>query len=396
MSKQLGDCWHCKRAVVEGQYINIAEMTYHAPCFKCNRCEKNLYGKQFAAVGDPKTPTWKIYCNECDTLNASKTEVNYKDDRTTDEKRKNPAQKPIPKPPREPSPPPQPKKREYSAVQETTSIFREQEEARLRAERLRKLEDNEKDQKKVQTREQLDKAAVVRQRQKDLNQEEEERIAALNRKDAEERSRMRKETQNYQVERKSRVEKELESPNKAAQVAEIYYDQPESSPASRPYGGSSKNTTSTATSTTSPPPPPPMSSSAAPPPPPPPAPSFSSAPPPPPPPPMLGGGGGAKRAPARSNDDDGGSSGGGAVSGILPSGAAEDTGRNALLDSIRGFRANRLRPTDTNDRSSPVIDSKGGDDGGGGGGGGGRRLPPGAVGNPMAAMAAAMANRRKQ
>src|SRR5689334_13203509 len=92
----------CNTSSVEGQYINIAEMTYHAACFTCTRCQKNLYGKQFAAVGgtfnsscspspfhfssffsllffiyfsclDPKTPTWKIYCNECDNLNASKS-----------------------------------------------------------------------------------------------------------------------------------------------------------------------------------------------------------------------------------------------------------------------------------------------------------------------------------
>jgi len=77
-------------------------------------------------------------------------------------------------------------------------------------------------------------------------------------------------------------------------------------------------------------------------------------------------------------------------SGDLPQSTPE---RGALLDSIQSFSKFALRPTQTNDRSGPMVDSK--DEGGSsshhqGGGGAGRGAPKGGVQNQLAA---ALANR---
>lgn len=383
------DCWTCKTPIVEGQYLSIEQMYYHAQCFKCERCSTNLYGKQFAPVGDPKTPTWKIYCSQCDNYNASRSEINYNDVRPANEKRTNPAQKPTPKQPvQEPPPSPAPSSRS-TFVKEASSIFQEQEDKRLRQERLRKIEDEEKEKKKQESREHLNTAAKMRDRQRHIDQQEQERIAQLKEQDEKDHIKMRQDALNYQAERKARVEAELASPTSSSK--EIFIEE---NPPQSPYKSGISSTTSPragASSATSPkipssPPAPPSTSGGGIPPPPPPM-ASSGVPPPPPPPAMSGGG---RRAPppvSRYDDDDSGSS-------SRPPESSEP-GRNALLDSIKNFRSNRLRPTSTNDRSAPIIDSR--DSGGGGGSGGGGRLPPGArgvAGNPMAAMAAAIASRR--
>jgi len=356
-------CEGCKSPVTSGQFISIERLSYHAQCFVCFKCKVSCYGKQFAPRGEPGDPNWAIFCQKCDLASGEWVEINYQDHRSKQNKSSAPVQKPVPrKAEPEPEPPPS-----QERTKKITSIFQQQEEEKARKERLLQLENQHREQAKDTRQIDLERARVVKQKQ-----EEEDR------KNREEDKKYRQRQEQEEAQRTAAIhQKEKEYwDNRDQQQNSSSYSGKEPQYISAPVEIEAEEETLTLPS---PPqrqqqhhhqPPPPGPSSRGPPPPP----SGPSRGPPPPP--SGGPSRGARQPP--------------------PDVPEETPEKNALLDSIRSFKQRSLRPTETNDRSGPLIDSSNDRSEGSSGSKPGRGPPPGGRGNPLQnQLAATLAMRGK-
>jgi len=318
-------CPGCRSPVTSGQIISIEQLTYHAACFVCFKCKVSCFGKQFAPRGEPGGPIWEIFCLKCDPASGDLVEINYQDNRSKQNKSQAPAQKPVP---RKPVPEPEPELPQ-ERTKKIVSVFQQQEEERLRKERLLQLENQQRGQAKDTRQTELERAREIKQRQEEENKkirEEEKKYRQKQAQEEHQRNLLLQQKEQEYIDYQNQLNSPLNSgkqPQYISAPVEIEAEEETLDLHSPPQRQQHNQ------------------------PPPPPGPSFRQPPPPgpprgPPPPPSGGPSRGA-RQPPRLEDDD----------------APEETPqRNALLDSIRGFKQRSLRPTETNDRSGPLVDNK--------------------------------------
>jgi hypothetical protein len=314
-------CEGCKKPVVSGQYLAIEQLTYHAACFVCAKCGVSCYGKQFAPRGEPGDPTWMIICTKCDFAGGDWAEVNYSDNRQQENKRAAPVEKAQPRKPREPSPEPA----RDTGPKKIVSIFQQQEEDRLRKERLLQLEKEQRNKAIDVKNQDLERNRMLRAKQAELDREEKEAArqhkAQLDKEQFARKNLIHSQEKDYW---NSRQDEFAPSDN-----TEIPVEEPE-----HHYSAPSPSTP--ARNVPRPPGPP------GPPGPPPPPSQNTRGPRPPGPPPAPGGGPPPPPPPSNNNPN-------------LPTISSD---RNALNDSIKNFKLRNLRPAETNDRSAPMVDQK--------------------------------------
>jgi hypothetical protein len=323
-------CEGCKNPVVSGQYIAIEQLIYHGGCFNCAKCGASCYGKQFAPRGEPGDPTWMIICTKCDMAGGDWAEINYQDQRNQENKRAAPVEAAKPRKPREPSPPPV----RDTGPKKIVSVFQQQEEERLRKERLLEMEKAQRQKALDDKSADYDRNRMIRAKQAELDRKENEAArqhkAQLDKEHNDRKRLVHSKEKDYWGSRE--LEENMDNTEIPVHEPEQYSAPSPSTPARnvpRPPGPPG-------------PPPPPSQNTRGP------------RPPGPPPPPSAG-------PPPPSGDSN------------LPTISSD---RNALNDSIRNFNLRKLRPAETNDRSGPIIDGQKEE----------RPVPAGVRGNPQKGM----------